>query len=108
MTNRAPLDNHLTAGIRRGFQQNRVHVGMWRDTASLRLHRLRATDLSTFRGHCGVKRHVLRLERRNLYTTVRQNPAETGSQHGLTDIRTGSAEHECFSLNPFKIVNGFL
>ena len=42
---RPPLDDHLAPGVGVRLQKHRVHVGVGRDAARLRLHRLRPADL---------------------------------------------------------------
>ena len=51
------------------FQQDRVEVDARCKACGVSLQRLGASDLATVLGHCAVKGHVLRLERRHRDTS---------------------------------------
>ena len=59
----AALHHDLRADLALRLQQHRVHVHGRRHARRAGLQRLGAADLAAVRGHGGVVRHVLRLER---------------------------------------------
>ena len=58
--------NDLCAISALWLQEDRIHVDAWRYATSFCLGCLGAADFSAIRGHRGVVRHVLRLERAHL------------------------------------------
>ena len=61
--------------------------------ASARLQCLGPADFAAIRRHRGVVGHVLRLERRDLYSAIVKQTAKTGDQHGFSDIRARALKH---------------
>ena len=58
-------DHDLAPAVRRGLQQDGVHLDGRFDAGSFRLGHLGAAHFQTFAGGVGIQRHVLRLERRD-------------------------------------------
>ncbi len=88
-----PLYHDLRANLRLRFQQHRVHVGRRRHAASASLQRLRSTDLAAIGGHCGIVRHVLRLERSNAQPAARIRSRQTCHDQRLADVGTRALQH---------------
>ena len=59
-----------------------------------RLQRLGAADLAAVRGHGGVVRHVLRLERQHAQAAPGEGAAKPGDQQGLADVRARALKHQ--------------
>ena len=51
-----------------------------KETAGLGLQRLGSTDLAAIRRRCGIERHVLRLERRNMHTAAAELQFEVAAR----------------------------
>jgi hypothetical protein len=88
------VHDQLRRAIGLGLEQYRVHVGMRFHAAGDRLQRLGAADLAAVRGHRGIVRHVLRLERTHRQPAIGEGPAEPGDQHRLANVRSGALEHQ--------------
>ena len=90
----APLHHDLGADFALRLEQHRIHVNAGRDAGRARLQCLRTSDLAAVRGHGGVVRHVLGLERPHLEAAVRQSPGEAGDHQRLADVRARALKHE--------------
>ena len=94
----APAQHHLCAGAALRLQEHRVHVDRRLDAAGPRLQRLRAADLAAIGRHCGVVRHVLRLERQDPEAAIAKGAAEAGDDQGLADVRSRALDHQGLRL----------
>ena len=90
----AALDHDLRADLALWFEQHGIHVHAGRRARGSRLQRLRTTDLATVRGHCCVVRHVLRFERPDPESAVRQSPRDARDNQRFADVRARALEHE--------------
>ena len=64
------------------------------DPRGLGLRGLGAADLAPFRGDEAVQRHVLRLERRDPFARLGQEPAERRRDQALADVAGGPEHHQ--------------
>ena len=90
----AAAHDDLRALVGFGLQQDRVHVDGGLDAGGGRLHGLRPADLAAVRGHGGVERHVLRLERRHAVAGAREDSTQGGGEQALADAGGGALHHE--------------
>ncbi len=88
------LDNHLGTEVGFGLEQNRVHVGVWRNTRSHRLDHLCPAHLAPVCIDVGIERHVLGLEWRDPESVVVEDPAKRADQKRLSDVGRGALDHQ--------------
>src|SRR5580700_1825137 len=88
----AALHHDLRADLALRLQQHRIHVHARRRAGRARLQRLSATDLAAVRRHRRIVRHVLRLERTNLYSAQREGARQPGDDQRFADVRAGALE----------------
>ena len=98
----APVDDDLTADVRRRLEQDRVHARVRLDARSLGLHHLCAPHLSAIFRDEGVERHVLALEGRNTITVLLQNTAKPRGKQALARVGHRALDHNilCHALTP--------
>ena len=84
------MHNNLRHRVTLRLQQNGVEIRMRRQAGSTGLKRLRPADFPAIRTHGRIIRHVLWLERRDLYTPAPCQATQSGDQNGLANIRAGS------------------
>ena len=95
------VEHHLRGGVVGRFQEDRVHVRVRGDPASLGLNDLRASHLATFGSRVGVERHILCFKGRRMITILLENAAEGRVNDALAGIRTGADEHDRFQVTLF-------
>ena len=90
----AALHHDLRADLALRLQQHRIHVHARRRARRARLQRLSAADLAAVGRHRGIVRHVLRLERADLYPAQRQGARQPGDDQRFADVGAGALEHQ--------------
>ena len=88
------VHDHLTAGVCRRLQQDRVHPHIRRDARRLRLHHLRPPHLAALGGDEGVQRHILALERGHAIAVLPENAAERRGEQALPRVRHRPLQHQ--------------
>ncbi|MNN45515.1 hypothetical protein D3C81_1598540 [compost metagenome] len=88
------MDDHLRASVAVRLEQHRVHVGVRFEMSGLRLHRLRATNLTAISGHGTVERHVLRLERYDRNALTSCPAAQRRHQCAFAGVGSGALHHQ--------------
>jgi hypothetical protein len=87
-------DHQLRRSVAAGFEQDRVEPDAGLQAGRPGLHRLRAADLTALDGDHGVVRHVLSLERRDLESLARQQPAQTRHHHRFAGVGAGARDEQ--------------
>ena len=96
---RLSSDDDLAPAVRRGLQQDGVHLDGRFDAGSFRLGHLGAAHLQPFAGGIRIQRHVLRLERRDFQAVLMQDAKHGRAEHGFADGRAGPLKHQRFSAH---------
>ena len=89
------VHDDLRAGVAGRLEQNRVHVGVRRQSCRLRLQGLGAADFAAVRGHRAVERHVLRLERNHGRAGAQQQAAQRCGHGAFAGVGGGALHHQC-------------
>ena len=91
------VDNHLTAHVRGGLEQNGVHPYIRLNAGCLGLHHLRPSHFRTGFGDEGVQRHVLTFEGGDPIAVLLENAAQSRRQQALAGIGHGALNHDVLS-----------
>jgi hypothetical protein len=75
-----------------------VHIHRGGDAGGFRLDNLRPADFPAALRYEGVKRHILRLERRHLIAVLFKNAAQRGDNNALTHRGSGTLYHNGLSF----------
>ncbi len=88
------LHDDLRADLALRLEQDRVHVDARRRETGAGLQRLRPADLAAVLRHCGVVRHVLRLEGQHAQAAPRIGAAKARDEQALADVRARALKHQ--------------
>ncbi len=82
--------HNLRFAVAGWLEQNGVHPHVRGNTCGFRLKNLRPPHLFAVQGDPGIKRHILRFERRGAQAILIKNSAQPRHQHTFADVRGGA------------------
>ena len=100
------VQDDLRSVVALGLQQQRVHIGVARDSSGLGLNGLGAPDFKAFGRRIGVQRHVLGLERCRAVTVLLEDAAQGCRDNALAHVATCPSQHhrvQSFDTHSFSL-----